>query len=98
VGKFTPDAVVRHDVDFLELEEAAAGLHPDLLIGSSKGYPLARKLGVPLVRVGFPVHDCLGASRLLHLGYRGTQELVDRIANTLISAQQDGDPNGYMTM
>jgi nitrogenase molybdenum-iron protein NifN len=98
VGPLAPDAVVRDGVDFLELEEAAAGLRPDLFVGNSKGYPLARKLGVPLVRAGFPIHDRLGAGRMLHLGYRGTQELVDRIANTLIAAQQDGDPTGYMNM
>jgi nitrogenase molybdenum-iron protein NifN len=98
VGRVAPEAVVRHDVDFLELEESARELRPDLLIGSSKGYPLARKLGVPLVRVGFPIHDRLGAGRVLHLGYRGTHDLLDRVANTLIAAQQDGDPTGYMTM
>lgn len=98
VGPLAPEAVLRDGVDFLALEEAAASLRPDLFVGDSKGYPLARKLGVPLVRVGFPIHDRLGAGRVLHLGYRGTQELVDRIANTLIAAQQDGDPTGYMNM
>ena len=75
-----------------------ADLQPDLLVGNSKGYALARRLGVPLVRVGFPIHDRLGAARVHHLGYRGTQELFDRIVNTLIAAQQDRDPTGYMTM
>jgi len=86
----------REGTDFMELEEAAAAVRPDLLIGSSKGYPLARKLSVPLVRVGFPIHDRVGAARVHHLGYRGTHELFDRIVNTLIAAQQDGDPTGYM--
>jgi nitrogenase molybdenum-iron protein NifN len=98
LGPVAAAAEVRQGVDFLELEEALAGQVPDLLIGSSKGYALARKLGVPLVRVGFPIHDRLGAGRLLHLGYRGTQELFDRLVNTVIAAHQDGDPNGYMNM
>ena len=98
LGPLAAEAEVRQGVDFLELEEALAGQVPDLLIGSSKGYALARKLGVPLVRVGFPIHDRLGAGRLLHLGYRGTQELFDRLVNTLIAAHQDGDPTGYMNM
>ena len=98
IAPFAPDALVRNGVDFLDLEESARDLRPDLLIGSSKGYPLARKLGVPLVRVGFPIHDRLGASRVLHLGYRGAHDLLDRVGNTLIAARQDGDPNGYMTM
>ena len=68
------------------------------MIGSSKGYPMARKLGKPLVRVGFPIHDRIGANRILHLGYRGANDLLDRITNTRIAAIQDGDPNGYMNI
>jgi nitrogenase molybdenum-iron protein NifN len=98
VKRFAPDAVVRSGVDFLELEEAASELSCDLLIGGSKGYPLSRKLGKPLVRVGFPIQDRIGANRVLHLGYRGTHDLLDRITNTLIAAKQDSDPTGYMTM
>jgi nitrogenase molybdenum-iron protein NifN len=90
------DAItVLEDADFAEIEEAAAGLHPDLLIGHSKGYRLARRLGVPLVRVGFPIHDRLGGARVLHLGYAGAQTLFDRIANTLLEATQDDSPVGY---
>ncbi len=46
------------------------------MIGSSKGYPMARKLGKPLVRVGFPIHDRIGPNRILHLGYRGAERFA----------------------
>ncbi|MFW6287041.1 MAG: nitrogenase component 1, partial [Candidatus Sumerlaeota bacterium] len=46
--------------------------------------PAARRAGIPLLRVGFPVLDRLGGQRLLHLGYRGAQELFDRLVNTMI--------------
>ena len=98
VKRFAPDAIVRNGVDFLELEDAAGQLACDLLIGNSKGYPLARKLGKPLVRVGFPIHDRIGANRVLHLGYRGAHNLLDVITNTRIATIQDSDPNGYMNM
>ncbi|MBV8312944.1 MAG: hypothetical protein JO344_21375, partial [Planctomycetaceae bacterium] len=98
VKRFAPDAVVLSGVDFLELEDAAGELACDIMIGSSKGYPMARKLGKPLVRVGFPIHDRIGANRILHLGYRGAHDLLDSITNTRIAAIQDGDPNGYMNM
>ena len=98
VKPFAPDAVVLGGVDFLELEDAVGELGCDILIGSSKGYPLARKLGKPLVRVGFPIHDRIGANRILHLAYRGAHDLLDRITNTRIAAIQDSDPNGYMNM
>jgi nitrogenase molybdenum-iron protein NifN len=85
-------------IDFAELGELAARLRPDLLIGNSKGYPLARELGIPLVRVGFPIHDRVGGARLLHVGYRGAQTLFDRITNTLIEAAQDESDVGYTYM
>ncbi len=92
------DVLVLEDVDFAQIEEQAVGLRPELLIGSSKGYALARRLKVPLVRVGFPIHDRVDGPRLLHLGYRGAQQLFDRIANALIEASQDASPVGYSYM
>jgi nitrogenase molybdenum-iron protein NifN len=70
-------------------------LQPDLLIGNSKGYWLARRLRVPLVRIGFPIHDRVGGARLLHVGYRGAQQLADRIINTLLEAIQEESEVGY---
>ncbi|MCY2988548.1 MAG: nitrogenase [Planctomycetota bacterium] len=85
-------------VDFTELEEQAARLQPDLVIGNSKGYGLARRLEIPLLRVGFPIHDRVDGPRLLHVGYRGTQQLFDRIANAVIEATQEASPVGYAYM
>lgn len=85
-------------VDFVEIGDIAKTLVPDVFIGNSKGYSIARKIGVPLVRVGFPIHDRIGGSRLLHLGYRGAQQLFDRIANALLEYRQDGSEVGYSYM
>ncbi len=82
-------------VDFVDIEAAVAEAKPDLMIGHSKGYSLARRLNVPLVRIGFPIHDRVGGSRLLHLGYQGAQALFDRIANTLLERRQDDSDVGY---
>jgi nitrogenase molybdenum-iron protein NifN len=82
-------------VDFVDIEDAVRAAQPDIMIGHSKGYSLARKLGVPLVRIGFPVHDRVGGSRLLHVGYEGAQALFDRIANTLLERRQTGSDVGY---
>jgi nitrogenase molybdenum-iron protein NifN len=81
--------------DFADLEELAGDLRPDLLIGNSKGYWLARRLKVPLVRIGFPIHDRVGGVRLLHIGYRGAQQLADRITNTLLESVQEESDVGY---
>jgi nitrogenase molybdenum-iron protein NifN len=89
------ETLVKEGFDFAEIGEAAPSLKPDFLIGSSKGYAVARKLKVPLIRVGFPIHDRVGGQRVLHLGYRGAQELFDRIVNTLLERKQDQSPIGY---
>jgi nitrogenase molybdenum-iron protein NifN len=88
-------AEVREGSDFGDIETRVAELKPDLLIGSSKGYKLARSLNVPLVRCGFPVHDRLGAQRIRLLGYAGTQELFDRIVNAVLEAKQEDSEIGY---
>jgi nitrogenase molybdenum-iron protein NifN len=90
--------VVREDVDFHDIEEMAVAMKPDFLLGHSKGYAMARRAGIPLIRVGFPVHDRLGGQRILHLGYQGAQQLFDVVVNALIAQKQDDSPVGYSYM
>jgi nitrogenase molybdenum-iron protein NifN len=89
---------VREGMDFQQIEEFVEAFSPDLMIGHSKGYTIARKLKIPLVRVGFPIHDRFGGQRILHLGYRGTQLLLDRIVNAIIEETQESSPVGYAYM
>jgi nitrogenase molybdenum-iron protein NifN len=102
VAAVAPDVIaevnVLEDVDFSDIEEQAADAKIDLVVGNSKGFKLSKKLGVPLVRVGFPIHDRIGGPRLMHVGYRGAQQLFDRIANALLEAKQSGSPVGYTYM
>jgi nitrogenase molybdenum-iron protein NifN len=86
---------VRVGSDFGDIESRVAELKPDLMIGSSKGYKLARSLGIPLVRCGFPVHDRIGAQRIRLLGYAGTQEIFDRIVNAVLETKQEDSEIGY---
>lgn len=86
---------VLDNVDFFDIEETAEKISPDLLLGSSKGYKLARKWNIPLVRLGFPIHDRFGAQRICQLGYKGTQDLFDTIVNAVIQATQDRSAIGY---
>lgn len=81
--------------DFETLREHAENFKPDFLLGNSKGYYIARERKIPLVRVGFPIHDRFGANRMHHIGYRGTQELFDRVVNALIEYKQENSPVGY---
>ena len=92
------EILVYDNVDFVEIAEEANKLKPDFLIGSSKGYSVARKIPVPLVRVGFPIHDRIGGARILHIGYQGAQNLFDGIVNTLLDQRQKASDIGYSYM
>lgn len=89
---------VHDNYDFEDIAKACKELKPDVLIGNSKGYYISRELGIPLVRIGFPIHDRIGSQRILHTGYQGTQQLFDRITNALIEHRQDHSPVGYKYM
>jgi nitrogenase molybdenum-iron protein NifN len=85
-------------MDFFDICEMAEALAPDLLVGHSKGYPLARQLAIPLIRVGFPIHDRMGGQRILHLGYRGAQSLFDQVVNAMLAKKQGDSAVGYSYM
>jgi nitrogenase molybdenum-iron protein NifN len=87
--------VMRQDADFYDIAEKADQLQPDLLVGHSKGYKYARKANIPLIRVGFPIHDRFGGQRILHLGYEGALALFDRIVNAILEHNQNTNPVGY---
>jgi len=102
IQKFCPETghktEVREGFDFERIKEWSETHKPDILIGHSKGYYISRDLGIPMVRVGFPIHDRVGGQRIKHLGYAGTQEVFDKIVNTVIEHKQDTSPVGYKYM
>lgn len=87
--------VVLEDTDFSAIESSSKRLELDLLIGNSKGYRAARSSAIPLIRLGFPIHDRVGASRILSLGYQGTMALFDALINTLLTQQQERSAIGF---
>ena len=89
------DATFLPDTDFGRLGEAARLARPTLLVGHSKGSKLARELDLPLVRVGFPVHDRFGAARLTTLGYAGSHRLFDDMVNGILADRQAKSSIGY---
>lgn len=93
-----PRPEVRENIDFYEIEGRTAELGADLLVGHSKGYSISRKLNIPIIRLGFPIHDRVGGQRILHLGYEGAQRLFDEITNSLIEKKQNDSPVGYSYM
>jgi nitrogenase molybdenum-iron protein NifN len=98
VEGLSEDVIIHDGVDFADIEAIICKTRPDLMVGSSKGYPTSRRLNIPLMRVGFPVHDRIGGQRILHLGYRGAQQLFDNISNLIIEHNQNESPVGYAYM
>lgn len=82
-------------VDHAKIKAKIAELKPDLMVGSSKGFPISKEFNIPLLRVGFPIHDRFGAQRQLTMGYRGTQILFDQIVNMMIEVKQTRSEVGY---
>lgn len=88
-----------HDgIDFYDISEKAEALKPDLIVGHSKGYSLAKNLNIPMIRVGFPIHDRVGGQRILHISYSGAQQLFDMVTNTIIAKKQADSSVGYAYM
>jgi nitrogenase molybdenum-iron protein NifN len=93
--RFHKDIRIEHDFDFEDLEQTLESVQPDLIVGNSKGFKMSKNLGIPLIRLGFPVHDRFGAARIRLLDYEGTMELFDRIINAILEVKQSTSPVGY---
>ncbi len=88
VEKINPELepMVLNGIDFDTLNDAVSNCNPEILIGNSNGRYIAKARDIPLVRVGLPIHDRVGAQRILTVGYRGAMELLDRITNAILEA------------
>lgn len=75
---------VMPESDFTEIRAKAAAAGANIAIGHSDGRYLTEREGIPLVRLGFPIHDRVGGQRLLSVGYTGTAQFLDRLTNTLL--------------
>jgi nitrogenase molybdenum-iron protein NifN len=73
--------------DLEELETGARASEADLLIASSHAAESARRLGLPLLRAGFPLHDQYGGFARRWVGYGGARQTLFDLAN-LISRQR----------
>ena len=73
--------------DLEDLETAAAS-GCDLLVTHAHGRQAAARLGLPLLRVGLPIFDRLGAAARLSVGYRGTRAQIFEVGNLFIAADE----------
>jgi len=78
------DVLFLDQADFMSIRTACRDAGVNIAIGHSDGKFLTEKEGIPLVRMGFPIHDHVGGQRLLSIGYTGTAMFLDRVTNTLL--------------
>lgn len=70
--------------DLEDLERLAAAHGAELLLGNSHTAATAKRLGVPLMRMGFPQYDHLGGYQRCWIGYRGTRQALFDLANLML--------------
>jgi nitrogenase molybdenum-iron protein NifN len=79
--------------DLEDLENAAKKNDAQLIISNSHAVESARRLGVPLLRAGFPQYDLLGGYQRLWVGYRGTRQTLFDLANLIVEhGHQETEP------
>jgi nitrogenase molybdenum-iron protein NifN len=78
--------------DLEDLERAAAGREIKLMITNSHGAQSAARLGVPLLRAGFPQYDWVGGYARAWVGYRGSRQALFDIANLILGQHHEIEP------
>ncbi len=73
--------------DLEDFEQLAAD--SDLLIGNSNVGAIAKRLSIPLYRLGLPIYDRLGNGQFTKVGYRGTMELLFGMGNLFLEAEEE---------
>ncbi|MCL1931732.1 MAG: hypothetical protein FWF55_07945 [Treponema sp.] len=86
---FDEEIAILDDSDFAEIEKMCVEKNANLLIGSSDGRRIARKLNIPLIRCAFPIHDHVGGQRVRILGFDGSLNILDKTANAMIDKTED---------
>lgn len=74
--------------DLEDLEIAARERGAEILIGNSHAQETAYRLGVPLLRAGFPQYDLLGGYQRTWVGYRGTRQTLFELANMMLHLEK----------
>lgn len=82
--KYSQESIILQDTDFETIRSVILENDVNLMIGHSDGKFIWEKDGIDLIRVGFPVHDHIGAQRIRYFGYKGSLLFLDKIVNQLL--------------
>jgi nitrogenase molybdenum-iron protein NifN len=67
--------------DLEDLQQMAQQANAQMIFGNSHCSQIGEKLGLPVVRMGFPLYDIIGGHQRTWIGYRGTRQALFDIAN-----------------
>ena len=71
--------------DLEDMEVSGREHTAQLVIGNSHAVDTAERLGVPILRAGFPLYDIIGGYQKTWIGYRGTRQTLFDLANLVIN-------------
>ena len=75
--------------DLDDLERAAIRENAQMLVASSHGLQVAERLGIPLLRAGFPQYDWVGGYARGWVGYRNARQALFDIANLFLGQHHE---------
>ena len=82
--------------DLEDLERVARDREAEILIGNSHAVHTAARLGIPLLRAGFPQYDRVGGYQRTWIGYQGTRATLFDLANILLELER-GEIHPYQS-
>jgi nitrogenase molybdenum-iron protein NifN len=75
--------------DLEDLEHTAGAADAQLIISNSHAVQTAERLGIPLLRAGFPQYDWVGGYARTWVGYRGARQALFDVANLFLGNHHD---------
>lgn len=75
--------------DLEDLEHAAQAGGAQIVISNSHAAHTAERLGLPLLRAGFPQYDWVGGYARAWIGYRGARQALFDFANIILGQHHD---------
>ena len=78
--------------DLEDMEKQAKLADAQLVIANSHAAETASRLGIPLMRAGFPQYDHVGGYARTWVGYRGTRQALFDISNLMLSQHHELEP------
>jgi len=82
--------VIIGDLEDMEKEARAGGAQ--FIVANSHAAETASRLGLPLLRAGFPQYDHVGGYARTWVGYRGTRQALFDLANLMLGQHHELEP------